>query len=392
MIQGTMVFSNGTLITPDRKIKGDLVIEDGIIKEIRKTGDIKKGEEVIDCSGLFVGPGLVDTHVHGGAGNDFSSTEAEEIIKGARYHLLQGATSLVPSSISVPFDELNKTIEATKQAVKNGSNILGYHVEGVYLNQQYRGGHLREYVHNPNPAEYGPIIEKYGDFITEWTLAPELPGAIGLIEACKQTKIITSAGHTDATYRQMLDAMEAGLSHSTHFACVMGTLRFEALGETTGKGFAPGVLETVLLEDGITTEVIADGFHLHRGLIELVLKCKGVNRVSLISDSMKGVGLPDGEYFIGGQDCIVKGGIAIIKDRPEVIASSVTPLIGMLRQAVNAFGLSLNDAWTMASITPAAIIGFDKQKGSLSAGKDADILLLDKDLNIRDVYIKGQKV
>ncbi|MDZ7836519.1 MAG: hypothetical protein U5N58_00510 [Actinomycetota bacterium] len=116
----------------------------------------------------------------------------------------------------------------------------------------------------------------------------------------------------------------------------MGTLRFEALRQTTGKGFAPGVLETVLLEDGMNPqEVIADGFHLHRGLIELVLKCKGVNRVSLISDAMKGVGLPDGEYFIGGQDCIVKGGIAIIKDRPEVIASSVTPLIGMLRHAVN---------------------------------------------------------
>lgn len=389
----TKVFSKGTLITPAQKINNDLVIEGGKIKEIRKTGILKKGEEVIDCKGLFVGPGLVDIHVHGGAGNDFNSMEAKEIADGAQFHLLQGTTSLAPSSISVPFDQLDKTIEATKLAVKNGcQNIIGYHIEGIYLNQEYRGGHLSEYVHNPNPAEYEPIIEKYGDFITEWTLAPELPGAIELITACKQAGIITSAGHTGANYGQMKRAMEAGLSHSTHFACVMGNLRFEALQKTTGKGFAPGVLETVLLEEKITTEVIADGFHLHKAIIELVLKCKGINKVALISDAMKGVGLPDGEYFIGGQDCIVKNGIAIIKARPEVIASSVTTLVGMLCHAVNDFNLSLNHAWTMATLTPATIVGIDRQKGSLSAGKDADILILDKDLNIRDIYIKGEKV
>ncbi len=341
---------------------------------------------------MFIGPGLVDIHVHGGAGNDFVTTDVEEIIKGAEYHLSQGTTSLTPSSISIPFAELDKTIDAARQASKSCTNILGYHVEGGYINQEYRGGHLSDYVHDPDPAEYEPIIEKYGDFITEWTLAPELSGAIKLILACKQAKIVSSAGHTNATYEQMMEAMGAGLSHSTHFACAMGTLRFEALKESTGKGFAPGVMETILLEEGITTEVIADGFHLHKGIIALVLKCKGANKVSLISDAMKGVGLPDGEYVIGGQDCIVKKGIALIKDRPGIIASSVTPLIDMLRNAHHHFGLSLTDAWTMASLTPARIIGFDDHKGSLSAGKDADILILDKNLNIKDIYIRGKKV
>lgn len=393
MNNGTMVFSGGTLITPTQQLIGDLIIEDGIIKEIRKPGEVKNSEELIDCSGLYIGPGLVDIHVHGGAGNDFVTSEVGEIIKGAEYHLSQGTTSLTPSSISVPFDELDKTINAARQAAKScNANILGYHVEGVYINQEYRGGHLSEYVHDPNPAEYEPIIEKYGDFITEWTLAPELPGAIKLIRACKQAKIVTSAGHTNATYEQMIEAMKAGLSHSTHFACAMGTLRFVALRESTGKGFAPGVMETILLEDGITTEVIADGFHLHRGIIALVLKYKGIKKVSLISDAMKGVGLPDGEYLIGGQDCIVENGIALIKDRPNVIASSVTSFIGILRYAHNHFELSLTDAWTMASLTPASIIGFDDQKGSLSPGKDADILLLDKDLNVKNVYVSGKKV
>jgi N-acetylglucosamine-6-phosphate deacetylase len=387
------VFSGGTIITPKKQLLKDLVVENGVIKEIREQGEVKNGEELIDCRGMFVGPGLVDIHVHGGAGNDFIAIEAEEIIRGVHYHLSQGTTSITPTALSVPWDELEASIKAAMLAAKGcNASILGYHIEGIYLDHEFRGGHLDEYLHNPDPEEYEPLIEKYGDFITEWTLAPELPGAIKLIKACKKAGIVTSAGHSQATYEQMIQAVENGLSHSTHFACVMGTLRFAALRDSTGKGFAPGVMETILLDDRLTTEIIADGFHLHKGIIELALKCKGIDRVALVSDSMKGVGLPDGKYFIGGQDCIVEGGIALIKGRPEIIASSVTPLVGMLRFAFNNFGISLTDAWTMASLTPAKIIGFDKQKGSLSEGKDADILILDKDLNVKNVYVKGKKI
>jgi N-acetylglucosamine-6-phosphate deacetylase len=392
-VNSEIVFINGILITPALELVGDLIVENGIIKEIREPGSVRNSKGLIDCNGLYIGPGLVDIHVHGGAGNDFVTTEALEILKGAEYHLSQGTTSITPSALSVPFSILTKAIEATYKASKDcKSNILGYHIEGIYLKQEYRGGHLSEYVHDPDPAEFEPLIEKYGDFITEWTLAPELPGAIELIQACKQSGIVTSAGHTGASFEQMKQAMEAGLTHSTHFACVMGTLRSVALRESTGKGFAPGTMETILLEDEITTEIIADGYHLHRGIIDLVLKCKGIEKVALISDAMKGVGLSDGEYFIGGQECKVKRGIAIIKDRPEIIASSVTPLIGMIRYAVNNFGLSLSDAWTMASITPAKVIGFDYKKGSLAPGKDADLLFLDKDLNVKSVYVKGKKI
>lgn len=392
-MMGEMIFINGTLITPQQEIAGDLVIEGGTIKEIREPGSAGNNADLIDCSGLYIGPGLVDIHVHGGAGNDFVTTDASEISRGVEYHLSQGTTSITPSALSVPFNDLTNTIEAAYQAAKNSkANILGYHVEGIYLKQEYRGGHLSEYIHDPDPAEFEPLIEKYGTFITEWTLAPELPGAIELIRACRKSGIVTSAGHTGATYEQMQQAIKAGLTHSTHFACVMGTLRSVALRDSTGKGFAPGVMETILLEDGITTEVIADGFHLHRGIVSLVLKCKGVEKVALISDAMKGVGLSDGEYFIGGQDCKVEKGIALIKDRPEIIASSVTPLVGMIRYATGNFGLSLSDAWTMASKTPAKVIGFDRQKGSLEVGKDADILMLDRDLNVKNVYVKGKKI
>jgi len=388
----TIVFSGGTLLSPTRQLQADLVVEGSLIKEIRKPGGQKPGEKVIDCAGLYIGPGLIDIHVHGGAGYDFITEDPADIINGAEYHLSQGTTSITPSTLSVSFDVLEKAIQATRQAVKTcKADILGYHVEGVYLDQTYRGGHLREYVHDPDPAEYEPLIARHSDFITEWTLAPELPGALELITACRQAGIVTSAGHTQATYEQMLQAMEAGLSHSTHFGCVMGTLRFEALQNSTGKGFALGVTETILLNNAITTEVVADGFHLHPAIIRLVLKCKGPHRVCLVSDAMKGVGLPDGEYFIGGQNCVVEGGIAIIKDRPEVIASSVTPLIGMLRFAHKTVELSLADAWTMASLTPAAVVRVDNRKGSLAVGKDADILLLDRDLNISDVYVRGKR-
>jgi len=402
-MENTIVFKNGTLITPAIELKGDLVVKNGIISEVRDNSQIetrdndkiKKDEEVIDCTGAYVGPGLVDIHVHGGAGNDFVCDDPQEIARGAAYHLSQGITSIVPSALSVPFIEIEKSIKATIEASKSkgthGSNIIGYHIEGVYLDQQFRGGHLEEYVHEPDPGEYLPFIEKYGDFITEWTLAPELPGSIELIKACKQAGIVTSAGHTQATYDQMMAAIEAGLSHSTHFVCCMGSIKKVALKNgTTGKGYYPGVVEAVLLDDRISTETIADGFHLHKAIISLVYKCKGAGKTALVSDSMKGVGLPDGKYFIGGQDCIVAGGIAIIADRPETIASSVTPLIGMLRNANKEFGISLTDAWTMASLTPASIIGIDSKKGSLAVGKDADILIIDKDLNIKSIYLKGK--
>lgn len=390
MEDNALIFAGGTLVTPKRQVRADLVVDEGRIKEIREPRSALPGERIVDCRGLHVGPGLVDIHVHGGAGHDFVSEDPVEIAAGVEYHLSQGTTSIVPSALSVPFAALEASIAAAREAARTSrASILGYHVEGVYLDQTYRGGHLEEYVHKPDPREYEPLIEKHGDFITEWTLAPELPGAIPLIKACRNAGIVPSVGHSQASYEQMMKAIDAGLRHSTHFICVMSTLPFQALRESTGKGWAPGVVETVLLHDEITTEVIADGFHLHPALIRLAVKCKNTTGVCLVSDSMKGVGLPDGEYLIGGQTSLVEGGIAIIKDRPDVIASSVTPLVGMLRFAHREVGLSLCDAWEMAALTPARILGCDDRKGSLDPGKDADMLLLAPDLSVQGVFAKG---
>lgn len=390
----TIVFAEGTVITPTRRVPGDLVIEDGRVAEIRPRGaPTSAHEHVVDCRGLFVGPGLVDIHVHGGQGHDFVTDDPQEIIAGCEYHLSVGTTAIAPSGLSVPIEEMRGAIAAARAAAPDcRADILGYHVEGMYLDHEYRGGHLAEYVRNPDPAEYLPLIADHGDFITEWTLAPELPGSLEVIRALRAAGIPASAGHSQATYEQMMAAIDAGLAHATHLYCVMGTIRFEALRESTGKGYAPGVVETVLMHQAVTTEVICDGFHVHPALIRFALACKGPHRLALISDSMMGVGLPDGEYFIGGQDCLVQGGIAIIKDRPQVIASSVTPMIGMLRFAHRTAAIPLEDAWTMGSLTPARIIGVADRKGSLDAGKDADVILLDRDLELQEVYAKGRRV
>lgn len=388
-----LIFSGATLLTPFRELHADLVVEGTQIREIRPPAPPRPGERVVDCTGKYLGPGLVDIHVHGGAGYDFVTDSPKEMLGGVNYHLSQGTTSITPSCLSIPFPDVYRSIAAARQAAEQfAGTIPGYHVEGIYLDQEYRGGHLTDYVHNPDPCEYLPLIEQYGDFISEWTLAPELPGALELIAACRKAGITTSAGHSQATYEQMMLAIEAGLSHATHFACAMGNLRFEPLRESTGKGFAPGVMETVLLHDEITTEVIADGFHLHTGLIHLPLKCKGSHGVCLVSDAMKGVGLPDGEYIVGDQPCLVEGGIALIADRPGAIASSVTPLSGMLRNAHQRFNIPLADAWTMASATPARVIGVDNRKGSLASGKEADLLLLDQHLQVAGVFAMGTQV
>ena len=390
----TIVFAEGTVITPTRRVRGDLVVEDGIVREIRRSGaTCSSDEHVVDCRGLYVGPGLVDIHTHGGQGHDFVTDDPQEIIDGCDYHLSVGTTSIAPSGLSVPIEQMRASIEATRAAATEcKSRILGYHVEGMYLDEEYRGGHLQEYVRNPDPDEYLPLLRDHADFITEWTLAPELPGSLEVIRACREAGIPTSAGHSQATYEQMMAAIDAGLRHATHLYCVMGTISFEALRDSPGKGYAPGVVETVLMHQALTTEIICDGFHVHPALIRFALMCKGPHRLALVSDAMKGAGLPDGEYFIGGQDAIVKGGIAIIKERPEVIASSVTPMIGMLQFIHGTVGVRLEDAWTMGSLTPARILGADDRIGSLAPGKDADIILLDHDLKLQEVYARGRRV
>lgn len=388
-----VLFSGGTVVTPTRDIKADVLIDDGKIAAIAPPGETAGFYTKVDCSGCFVGPGLVDIHVHGGSGRDFVTADPDEIAQGVEYHLSQGTTSITPSALSVPFEEMSRAIGATKEAAKTSrASILGYHVEGNYLDMEYRGGHLADYLYTPDPKDYQPFLDKHGDFITEWTMAVELPGITDLIRACRAKGITCSISHSQASYEQIMAAVDAGLSHCTHFACAMGNLRFAPLRESSGKGFAPGVIETVLAQDEITTEVIADGFHLHPALIRMAVKCKGVDNVCLVSDSMKGVGLPDGEYFIGGQTCVVEGGIALIKGRPGVIASSVTPLLGMLRFAHQVVGLPLAWVWKMASLNPAKVIGFSDTKGSLSPGKDADILVLDRDLAIKAVWAKGEMV
>jgi N-acetylglucosamine-6-phosphate deacetylase len=389
----TIVFSGADLVTPKAVRRADLVIEAGRIKEIREPGPPRPDEEVVDCSGLAIGPGLVDMHVHGGAGHDFVSDDPAEIAAGVDYHLSQGATSIAPSALSIPFDELDRSIVATRKAVgMTRATILGYHVEGIYYDMTYRGGHLADHVHDPRPEEYEPLLAKHADFITEWTLAPERPGALDLIARCRKLGILVSAGHSQATYEQLSAAIDAGLSHVTHLYCAMGGIRVAPLRESPGEGYAPGVVETTLLRDDLTTEIITDGFHLHPALIRLAFKCKGPDRLCLVSDAMKGVGLPDGEYRIGDQDCLVQGGIALIKDRPGAIASSVTPLIGMVRFAVREAGIPLPDAWTMASLTPARRLGADDRKGSLEPGKDADLLILDDRLDVKAVYARGEAI
>lgn len=387
------IFYNGEIVVGGQIKKGSVIAQDDIILDVIFS-DIKPEDEygeVIDCTGKYIGAGFIDIHVHGGRGNDFASDDPDAVIDGVNYHFENGVTSIAPACISIPFEVIDRSIAQLKEIRnKAKSTILGFHVEGVYLDRKYRGGHLESNLHCPDPLEYLPLLEKHSDFITEWTLAPELNGAMDLIKNCTQKGITTSVGHSQASYDVLMKAIDLGLSHSTHFACVMGNLRFEPLGKSTGKGFAPGVMETVLLDDRLTTEIIADGYHLHKGLIQLTVKCKGYDKVCIVSDAMMGVGLPGGEYVIGGQECLVENKLAVIKDRPDVIASSVTPMIDMFRHVVNNCGIPLQHAWTMCSLTPAKIVNVDHRKGSIQAGKDADIMVLDKNLNILNVFAKGE--
>ena len=390
------VFRNAAVYTPCRRYDPGVVVVKG--RKVSYVGPeagatLREDDCLINCRGKIVAPGFVDIHVHGGNGHEFIAPDEKAIIEATECHVRNGTTSLTPASVSIPIDDLIRAIKTVRRAAKHcRADILGFHVEGPYLDVEYRGGHLLEHVTVPKRRDYAKFLDAGEGFITELTLAPELPGALELIHECRKRGVVTSIGHSQATYDRLMAAVEAGLSHSTHFACVMGTLRFEPLQNHPGKGFAPGVLETVLLCDAVTTEVIADGHHLHPGLIKLPLKAKGLENVCLVSDAMEGAGMPDGEYEVGGQTTIVADGIARIKDRPHVIASSISTLRVMVKNMVQRIGVSISEALTMATLNPARIIGVDDRKGSLGPGKDADLVVTDTDFNVQRVFVRGREV
>lgn len=383
--------TNGTVLTPFRALKnGTVVVEEGKILGVHEDNVEVPDAEEIDAQGLYIAPGFIDIHVHGGGGFDFMDGTEEAFLKIAQLHAQYGTTALVPTTLTAEKEDLLQTLDVYENANRlniSGAAFLGIHLEGPYFALSQRGAQDPRYIRNPDPAEYEEILS-HSSSIVRWSAAPELDGAIAFGQRLRQKGILAAIAHTDAFYDDVLEAYENGYSLVTHLYSAMS-------GVTRKNAFRyAGVIESAYLLD-LDVEIIGDGIHLPAPLLKLVHKIKGADRTALITDAMRGAGMPEGESTLGslknGLKVIIEDGVAKLPDRTS-FAGSVATFDRLVRNMVFMADVSLLEAVRMASTTPARIMGVGEQKGSLAKGKDADIVIFDKDIHVSMTMVDGRVV
>lgn len=388
-------FVNAKLITDSGVVSDGMVIVHGDrIDYAGPRREVPERAEVIDASGQYLAPGFVDIHVHGGAGSDFMDAADADIETVFRYHAAHGTTSLCPTTATAPLDEILTSLEAIAR-YRNGLQLfgraLGAHIEGPYLAMTKRGCHLPQFVHNPEEREWRKMLERGP--VASMTLAPELPGARALVEELHRRGANANAGHSEALYQEMEEAADWGMRHVTHLYCAM-TDAMNNRWRGTPNPRSGGIVEAVYLDERLSSELITDGKHLSPEMLKLAFRNKGYEKLAIVTDAMRGAGMPDGEYAFGprhGMRATVKNGEARVPDG-TALASSVFPMNEMIRVFRDLAGCPLWQAVRMASLTPAQIVHKDDRIGSLAPGKFADLLIIDEQVRVQATYIGGRLV
>lgn len=375
---------NARILTPQGWMKnGSVLIRDNKILEVTNCDLAVIGAELVDVKGMYVVPGGVEIHAHGGGGRDFMECTEEAFTTAVQTHMKHGTTSFFPtlSSSTVPMiEQAAETCE--KLMAEKNSPILGLHLEGPYLNMKMAGGQIPENIKNPDPNEYIPLVEKY-HCIKRWDAAPELPGAMQFGKYIATKGILPSVAHTQAEFEDIRTAYDAGYTHATHFYNAMPG--FHKRREYKYEG----TVESIYLLDDMTVEVVADGIHIPPTILRLVYKIKGVERTCLITDALACAASDAQEAF--DPRVIIEDGVCKLADH-SALAGSIATMDRLIRTVVQKAEIPLADAIRMASETPARIMGVFDRKGSLQKDKDADIMVLDEDLNVRAVWAMGKLV
>ena len=374
-----MIIKNGAVFQEDGLFKKqDLYIENHKIVASRE--EVSDDMEV-DASGLLVIPGLIDIHSHGAAGHDFSDGDAQGLKKILKYEKEHGITSYCPTSVTLPKERLKKIFATILEVedYKEGATILGINMEGPFISASKKGAQAEENILHCDYEYFCRLQKAAKGLIKLVDLAPEEPGAMEFIEKAKD-EVVISLAHTASDYDTAKEAIQRGASHATHLYNAMPPLNHRN----------PGVIGAVRDSETCHAELICDGVHIHPSVIRATFAMFGAKRMILISDSMRATGLNDGDYTLGGQPVKVKGNLATLHD--GTIAGSATNLMDCVRFVVKKVGLPFETAVMCASENPAKEIGIFHEVGSISAGKKADFVLLDKDLNIVSVYVDGKEI
>lgn len=376
---------NGKILTPQGWIEnGSLLIKDTTIAEVLNHNHrLSTADHVIDAEGAYVLPGGIDIHVHGGGGRDFMETDEEAFLTAIAAHRAHGTTSILPTLSSSTTEMISDAAATCDRLMRDPMNgIIGLHLEGPYFNIKMAGGQLPENIRYADPKEYVPLIEQHSS-IRRWDAAPELPGSDEFGRYLRSKGIVAAIAHTQAGYEDVKRAYKAGFNLATHFYNAMTGVHKE------GMYRQPGTVESVYLEDGFNVEVICDGIHVPPAIINMIHKFKGTHRMALITDALACAASDSQTAF--DPRVIIEEGVCKLADR-SALAGSIATMDRLIRTCVNKAHLPLEEVSRMASETPARIMGVYDRKGSIEYGKDADLMMFDKDLNLTKVVQMGREV
>ena len=379
-----MIFKNGRLIFPNGVRDGlDLLVEDGMITVIRPQAPAM-GEQVVDLEGNYLSPGFIDLHVHGGAGHDAMEASPKAFRAICDHHASGGTTSLLLTTATATIKAILKVVNEVRAQKSSIKPIAGIHVEGPFISRTKAGAQRASLMRKPTKEMYAPLLE-HCDIIKRMTIAPELPGAIELVDELRNNGVSVSGGHSDAWEDDARAAFEHGMRSVTHTFNCMSTTRRRGIDRVAG------LLEFAMSEPQIICELIADGHHVSPTLMRMLYRAKGFTGICLVTDATAGAGLPDGSKFsLYGTKCVTEAGVCLLADR-SALAGSASLMIDLIRTMVTRVGVPLHEAIVMATDTPAFAIGL-ANKGQFKIGDAADLVVLSPELEVVRTFLGGAEI
>ena len=385
MQSGSCVIKNARIVLPESVISnGFLEIVNGRIVKVAEGEPSSSSTDLIfDAQEATLTPGFIDLHVHGGNGGAFTSIDPAEHTLAREFHLKNGTTSMLASTHTTEFSSLLailKSLALSSRTNKSGSKVLGIHTEGPFISEHKPGAHVVAQLKEADLLAIDEVISAADNFISMVTVAPEIPGGLELIRYLSKRNIISSIGHSNATYAQAVEGIKAGASSTTHLFNAMSPLQHRN----------PGVVGAILDNDQIFAELILDGVHLDEAIFRIALKCKGVDRINLITDATSLAGLADGEYGEVPDRAVTKTGGKIVVAGTDTLAGSALDMNSVYKNAAKFARLTQPELSKISSLNAAKILGKEADIGSLEVGKLADLVLLDPESNVCATMIEGQ--
>lgn len=365
------------IVCAEGVVAGEVVVTDGRISSVGPSS--QGGGDVFELGDRWLVPGYIDVHVHGGGGAQCNTIDVEEIEAVARFHARHGTTALLATTVAAPTEELAGALAAIAQC--QAPTLLGAHLEGPFLSRERPGAMDPARFLEPDKAALERLLESGGAAVRAMTIAPELPGALELIELLAANGVVASVGHTNATDAEVRAAVDAGATAATHVFNAMPPLHHRD----------PGAVGAVLDLNAVSCELICDGIHVDPVAMRLLYHAKGAPGVRLVTDAMAAAGMPDGEYRLGGRPVSVSGGRAVLKGGGSIAGSTLT-METAVQNAVRFLGISVEEAVMMASTNSARLLGLQARKGQLASGLDADLVVLDELLAVTATMVAGEWV